>query len=130
MKNNWVLQEDPRNDELLDAFYDQCSDFVKHYPSIGDEIETYGRDEEQGGVIVGTIYNRFGEPVCYKVLSRIYENETDYTDEYDYVAAKDVAICEECFDPEWSLGRFGYRLVETCDGSCFVHEGYGDVVSW
>lgn len=127
MVNNWQLQQDGRNADFLCADYDDYGYGEAHRVSIGDEIESDLNDYAQYGVVVGIIRDYTGTPVCYKVW-RTSEAEHGF---FDYIQAAKVTMCEPCGSSEWSLGRIGYQLMESEDGSgYFYNPETEDVIQW
>lgn len=125
MVNNWVLQEDDRNGYLSALDYDDYGYGELHSVSIGDEIEADAGDYPQYGIVIGIIRNRIGDPVCYKVW-RIEQGDGCF----DYIEASKVTLCEPCGSSEWSLGRIGYKLIDSEEGCRFINQSTGDVILW
>lgn len=128
MKNNWILQADPENgDGLYKRDFDDYGFGDTHPVSIGDEIEVDDDAYYQSGTVVGIIRNAYGIPVCYKVIC-----ETDETYVFDYINPDKVAMCHPCGSADWSLARFGYRLIEDAEQNMtyYYNDATGDVIFW
>ncbi len=101
------------------------------YAMLGDEISAGFIDDytfSQFGIVVGVICDAKDRHVCYKVWT---QDDGAADGFFDYIAAKDVVICEPSGDTVWSLGRIGYRLVEEENGfRYFVNDETGDAVVW
>lgn len=125
MRNNWQLQRDDSNADMVRADYDDYGYGSHHAVSIGDEIEAGAEDDPKFGVVVGVIRDNNGVPVCYKVWC-----ELDGTSFFNYIQASEVTTCEPCGSSEWSLGRIGYTLVDEDGESYFYNPHTKDVILW
>lgn len=125
MRNNWQLQRDDGNADLVRADYDDYGYGSQHPVSIGDEIEAGTEEDQKFGIVVGVIRDNRGRPVCYKVWC-----ETDSGAFFDYVQASEVISCEPCGSSEWSLGRIGYTLVDEDEECYFFNPQAKDVILW
>lgn len=123
MKNNWQLQQDAANNEMVLEDFDDYGYGETHDVSIGDEVESDLNDYQQFGIVVGIIRDYTGSPACYKVW------RTD-DDCFDYIQAAQVTMHEACGSSEWSLGRIGYHKVETTGGGYYYNAETGDKILW
>lgn len=127
MKNNWQLQRDAENEEWIFEDYDDYGYGGDHPVSIGDEIESDCEGYAQYGIVVGIVRNFRGDAVCYKV----WRQEHDGGDGFDYIEASRVTMCEPCGSSEWSLGRIGYKFISCDGGGYYYNEQTGDaIVRW
>ena len=126
MRNNWISQETEWRDEFdgINGF-DDYGRGEDHSVSIGDEIEASDKSGMvHAGVVVGIIRSLDGDPVCYKVWDVEH-------DDFDYVQAADVNVCEPCGSSQWALERIGYRRYEATESHGFYkNERTGDVIYW
>ena len=111
--------------ETGDYFFDELDPYS--VVSIGDYIEGSPSGKYRyGGTVIGTIRNRRGKPVCYKVWSCGPKGEG-----FDYIPADEVALHELCGDSDWALGENGYKKVEDdTEFSYSINEETGDVIVW
>ena len=128
MKNNWVLQASEEDIATARKDYDDYGYGEAHPVSIGDEIVVDDEEYFQNGIVIGIIRNVYGQPTCYKVVSRVGEDCT--VEEIDYISPDKMTTCEPCGSAAWSLGRIGYKLIEDDDASYFKNEITGDVIYW
>lgn len=123
MKNNWQLQRDSANDEMILDDFDDYGYGETHDISIGDEIESDLNDYQQFGIVVGIIRDYAGAPACYKVWRP--EDRC-----FDYIQASQVTMHEACGSSEWSLERIGYQKSEEADGGYYYNADTGDIILW
>lgn len=123
MQNNWQLQQDRANEDMILNDFDDYGYGETHDVSIGDEIESDLNEYPQFGIVVGIIRDYTGAPACYKVWC------TD-NNGFDYIQAAQVTMHEACGSSEWSLSRIGYKKVETPDGGYYHNEKTGDKILW
>lgn len=130
MKNNWILMPDTADMEYISLDYDNYDEYCRHHVSIGDEIEAGDASKLQYGIVVGIVRNMYAEPVCYKVVR--LSDENDKVGTFDYIAARDVYMCEPCGDATWSLERIGYQFMEdeVEDAGCYYNATTKDVILW
>lgn len=128
MKNNWILQTDEDSIAVARRDFDDFGYGQSHPISIGDEIAAGDEGCYQFGIVVGIIRNIYGVPVCYKVVSRMDESDTDGV--FDYISPNKVTACDPCGSAAWSVGRIGYEWVEDGDSGHFYNKKTGDVIYW
>lgn len=126
MKNNWQLQHDEANADMVCEDYDDYGYGESHNVSIGDEIESDLNDYDQYGIVVGIIRDRTGRAACYKV----WRSENADGGGFDYIEASKVTMCEPCGSSIWSLKRIGYKVAGSIDNPYFYNPTTEDVIQW
>lgn len=128
MRNNWILQADDDNIAAARRDFDDYGYGDTHPVSIGDEITVDDEECFQSGIVVGIVRNLYGTPVCYKVVTRMGEDDT--TGVFDYISPDKVTVCDPCGSAAWSVGRVGYELIDNENGVCFFNKQTGDTIFW
>jgi len=105
------------------------------YPvMLADYLETYYDDELNGagyqsGTVVGQIYDKYGQQVCYKVWTK--DDPDDELGYFDYIPANKVFFHEPFGDSTNGLKAIGYEWHDDPNmktGGFYKNEKTGDII--